>query len=272
MKKVITAIIAISLIVSMTGCSGNQGKDTAQTASPTATAVQKIKYQATYTQKTVGSIKLDIPSEWESTQNGASEYSFRADNQSVCTIKIIDSTSGITDDFKNQFLKEFESLNDFVQASGVTANGVPYVNASGKGADQSSVKAYLLTDGKSMYTIRMQESQDSSYDYSDTIKHIVDSVSIVDMPSASAKSGSTSASTDTKGKMTLSIYNQIKEGMTYEEVVKLIGQEPASESQAELMGQSAKICSWYGTGGIGDNAAIEFQNGKVSSKTQVGLK
>lgn len=281
MKKIITAVLAVSLVLSMAGCSGGQNKNTAQTAQPATSAPQKTKYQAAYAQKTIDNITLDIPSSWQEKQNGAAEHSFYADENSYCTVKIIDSTTAADGDFQAKYIKQFEELKDFSQSSGVNANGVPYVIANGKDTqNQSKVDAYLLTDGKNMYTVEMYEAPDSANDYSDTIKHIIDSVKIVEMPkvdtnagaAAAAKGANSAPAAGTSGKMTLAVYDKINNGMTYDEVVALVGEKPASESEAELMGEKAKVCSWLGKAGNGANAAIEFQNGKVASKTQVGLQ
>lgn len=72
--------------------------------------------------------------------------------------------------------------------------------------------------------------------------------------------------------LTLEVYNQIETGMTYDEVVALIGAEPDTQSAAESMGVEAIVCTWYGEGSPGANATIQFQNGEVLSKAQAGLE
>lgn len=72
-------------------------------------------------------------------------------------------------------------------------------------------------------------------------------------------------------KITMEEFTSIKLGMTYDEVVALIG------SKGELMGESGfgdyvmTIYSWEGEG-IAAAATITFENGKVSAKAQIGLE
>ena len=68
-------------------------------------------------------------------------------------------------------------------------------------------------------------------------------------------------------KISLDEYNQIKNGMTYDQVVEIIGGEGELSSEA----YSTKIYTWDGQGSLGANAIITFQNGKVVSKAQAGL-
>ena len=74
------------------------------------------------------------------------------------------------------------------------------------------------------------------------------------------------------GKLTLAVYNQIEIGMTYDDVVGLIGAEPDSQSTMDLMGSEIIACTWYGEGSAGANAMIQFQDGAVSAKSQAGLE
>ena len=70
-------------------------------------------------------------------------------------------------------------------------------------------------------------------------------------------------------KITLDKFNQIQTGMTYEEVVAIIGEEGTVSSESSYGDYSSKIYSW--SNGIA-NATISFTNGKVSAKSQVGLE
>lgn len=73
--------------------------------------------------------------------------------------------------------------------------------------------------------------------------------------------------------ITASEYNQIEYGMTYEEVVEIVGCEGAYESGAAYGGQSANMYSFKGVlyHINGANAVIYFSNGRVSSMAQMGL-
>lgn len=83
--------------------------------------------------------------------------------------------------------------------------------------------------------------------------------------------------TDTKveqsqEKLNLEKFNKIETGMTYEQVVEIIGEEGTVLSESEIGDIKTTIYSWYGKGSIGANANITFQKGKVISKAQFGLK
>ena len=71
-----------------------------------------------------------------------------------------------------------------------------------------------------------------------------------------------------ENKITLDKFNQIQSGMSYEEVVGIIGEEGVLSSESSYESYSTKIYSW--SNGIA-NATITFSNGKVSGKSQFGL-
>lgn len=75
-----------------------------------------------------------------------------------------------------------------------------------------------------------------------------------------------------KEKLNLEKFNKIETGMTYEEVVEIIGEEGTVLSESEIANIKTIIYSWYGEGSIGANANVTFQNGKAISKAQFGLK
>lgn len=71
--------------------------------------------------------------------------------------------------------------------------------------------------------------------------------------------------------ITLDQYNSIETGMSYEEVVALLGGEGALLSDTEIAGSKSQIYMWNGTS-LGANANVTFSDGKVISKSQLGLK
>lgn len=77
------------------------------------------------------------------------------------------------------------------------------------------------------------------------------------------------------GLITLSEFNAIENGMTYEQVVNIVGSEGDVLSSVDL-GIGAEYASamytWEGDGSTGANANVTFQGGKVISKAQFGLK
>ena len=73
-------------------------------------------------------------------------------------------------------------------------------------------------------------------------------------------------------KLNLEKFNKIETGMTYDQVVEIIGEEGTVLSESEIANIKTAIYSWYGEGSIGANANVTFQNGKVTAKAQFGLK
>jgi Domain of Unknown Function with PDB structure (DUF3862) len=70
--------------------------------------------------------------------------------------------------------------------------------------------------------------------------------------------------------VTMEEFNKIKNGMTYEEVVKIIGFEGTEMSSSEIGGIKTIMYSWQNDDGSNMNAM--FQNNKLNTKAQFGLK
>lgn len=71
-------------------------------------------------------------------------------------------------------------------------------------------------------------------------------------------------------KATMDKYNQVKTGMTYDEVVAIMGGDGELSSDTKIAGVSSKLYLWDGED-IASNCSITFSDGKVSSKSQIGL-
>lgn len=73
--------------------------------------------------------------------------------------------------------------------------------------------------------------------------------------------------------ITISEFNKIEIGMTYDEVVSIIGEEGECFSSLDLgLGSDYKteLFTWNGPDGI-STASVMFQDNKVISKSQFGL-
>ena len=84
----------------------------------------------------------------------------------------------------------------------------------------------------------------------------------------------TQTGTDTiqnQEKMTLEKFNEIETGMTYQQVVDIVGKEGTLSTESSYGDQTMKIYYWYASNGI-SNATVSFMNGKVTAKSQVGLE
>ena len=69
--------------------------------------------------------------------------------------------------------------------------------------------------------------------------------------------------------LSLEKYNRLKDGMTFEEVTAILG-EGAEMSKTEILGSSVTSYQWRGPEFAQITAS--FQNGKLNSKSQFGLK
>ena len=67
-------------------------------------------------------------------------------------------------------------------------------------------------------------------------------------------------------------FEALKAGMTYEEVVVIVGSEGELLSQVNITGYDTRMYTWKGEGSIGANANVTFQNNVLTSKAQFGLK
>lgn len=72
--------------------------------------------------------------------------------------------------------------------------------------------------------------------------------------------------------ITLGEFYEIETGMTYQEVVQIIGCDGELSSESSLLDSTYQIYTWKGNGTIGANANISFTNGRVTSKAQAGLE
>lgn len=76
----------------------------------------------------------------------------------------------------------------------------------------------------------------------------------------------------TVANITMNEFNAIETGMSYDDVVNIIGSNGELSSQVDI-GDSAyktEIYTWYGIV-PGANANVTFQGGKVIAKAQIGL-
>lgn len=70
----------------------------------------------------------------------------------------------------------------------------------------------------------------------------------------------------------LANFNRIQNGMTYEEVVAILGEEGTVLSETDIAGIKTVMYQWFGTGSLGANMNAMFQNGAMIQKSQFGLK
>lgn len=72
-------------------------------------------------------------------------------------------------------------------------------------------------------------------------------------------------------KVTLEQFNRLQEGMTYQEVVSILGSEGEILSSSDIAGYKTIMYMWEGNS-LGGNMNAIFQNDKMISRAQFGLK
>jgi uncharacterized protein DUF3862 len=70
--------------------------------------------------------------------------------------------------------------------------------------------------------------------------------------------------------LTMAKYEAIREGMSYEEVVKIIGRKGQESSRSSMAGQTSVIYTWKTW--TGSNVIVQFLNDRVVTKAQAGLR
>lgn len=71
---------------------------------------------------------------------------------------------------------------------------------------------------------------------------------------------------------TLAEFSSLQHGMSYQRVAGLIGCNGTEMSSVELAGYKTVMFMWTGSDGFGANMNAMFQNDKMVSKAQFGLK
>lgn len=83
-------------------------------------------------------------------------------------------------------------------------------------------------------------------------------------------SSSETAASDAGPALTMDGYNRVKNGMTFDQVVAIVGKPSQELSRNEMAGTETVMYQWDGS--IGANMNAMFQDGKLVQKAQFGLR
>jgi hypothetical protein len=89
--------------------------------------------------------------------------------------------------------------------------------------------------------------------------------------STSSPSSNASKASSPTAAVTMESYNRLKNGMTYAQVVQVLGKDGEELSSSDIGGIKTIMYKWDGNG-FGANMNAMFQNNKLMSKAQFGLK
>ncbi|REK75256.1 DUF3862 domain-containing protein [Paenibacillus paeoniae] len=104
---------------------------------------------------------------------------------------------------------------------------------------------------------------------------VTESAPPVESPVASESTPPSDGDSEAKsGVITKEQYSNIENGMTYEEIIEIVG------SEGEIMAESGEkgsdlyvfIVTYEGTGEMGSSASLTFLNNKLQTKAQFGLQ
>lgn len=74
------------------------------------------------------------------------------------------------------------------------------------------------------------------------------------------------------GSRTLEQFDRIQNGMTYAEVVSIVGSPSETSADSEIAGTRTAIYTWHVSDSIGANFSVTVQDEKVIMKAQAGLR
>ncbi len=74
-----------------------------------------------------------------------------------------------------------------------------------------------------------------------------------------------------RGKVSMENYNLLQTGMTYEQVVEILGEEGTEMSRVEALGSPTVMYMWKAGGFSAGNMNATFQDNELFSKAQYGL-
>lgn len=90
--------------------------------------------------------------------------------------------------------------------------------------------------------------------------------------SSADNSPNTANGTATSGGVTLANYDRLQTGMTYAQVVQILGKQGEKMSSNEVGSLKIEMYRWDGNGGRDSEMHAFFQNGKLDKKMQFALK
>ena len=290
-RAILVSVLALMMVAMLVGCSGGSSSSAGfgqSTASETAVQ-PAVELDAAVE---FGGISFQIPKGWVAVDadNGGMYY-YPSDSDHTSIIHVLESDLPVA---KGQEEKAFSEIlggvlgtentkPDDLKTEDYTVDGYPAQRVTYTGTLGDSPFSLhfvsILHDGKASMLMGGSPSPEAPYDAA--FAACIDSIHVVASPADSADeaasvSGGTSAEpaktevSETKNdRIDAEKFDAIKQGMSYDEVVSLIGSEGELLSSSSVAGIETSSYEWESDGwGI---ATIMFQDGVVVNKSQVGV-
>ncbi|MDO4532938.1 MAG: hypothetical protein Q4C36_04370, partial [Coriobacteriia bacterium] len=290
-RALLVSILALAVIAMLAGCSGGssssagseQSSESSTAAQPAVELDEAVEF---------GGISFQIPKGWVAVkaENGGMYY-YPSDSDHTSIIHVLESDLQVAEGQEKEAFSgilggvlgtEDENPKDLktedYSVDGYPAQRVTYTGTLG-GSPFSLHFVTVLHDGKASMLMGGSPSPEAPYDAA--FAACIDSIHVVASPadapseavsesaSSSAEPEKTEASEANNGLIDAEKFDAIKQGMSYDEVVSLIGSEGELLSSSSVAGIETASYKWESDGwGI---ATIMFQDGVVVNKSQVGV-
>lgn len=253
-------------------------------------AQQANTQENVFVKDAVKGVSFESPKNWTRKVLENGNVSFYAENkEDFIVINCCDLDGLITDEAWKDYLAEEKEYSVLDKNTGNAQSGKKYYAVTylknDKNGVQKKEKDTFFQDGKLTCIIQLYANPDRFDGYLNVYNHVVSSVDYTNIlatrkpkttitPTNAPTNSPTSTVDPTFNPPTISLveFDKITTGMSYSEVVEIIGGEGELLSESSVAGYTSKMYSWKGDGDIGANASMLFQNDEVQSKSQYGLK
>lgn len=176
---------------------------------------------------------------------------------------------GDSDDSDEKTTSQEESTSNTTSDSTKSKAGIDEnkFNQIQSGMTYDEVKNIIGEDGQNISESEIAGIKTIMYQWEDDSWGIAIVTFQNDQVTNKSQSGISSNSVE----VTLSQYDLVQTGMSYDEVKNIFGGDGQLTSETSISGTSSQLYQWNGKS-LGSNCVITFSDGKVFSKSQFGLE
>ena len=280
--SLVLATLALAVLL-LSGCSGGSAQQSSASETATKSTVslgERVEF---------GGLSFQIPEGWVAVDaDNGGKYYYPSASDRTSLIHVVESDLQVSSGQESKVLGEIldgvlgseggtpEDLN----TQNYTVDGYPAQRATYtgtiNGVSYSMHFVSILHDGKVSMLMAGSPAAEAPYDA--VFAECIDSIQVVQSAESSKSSASSNDSgakvekesgTEANGVINADKFAAISQGMSYEEVVGIIGSEGELVSSSSVAGIETSSYKWESNGwGV---ATIMFQDGVVVNKTQVGV-